>query len=96
MNDKNGIRILPDYGAAPADIELKEEILAKTKGTCFYCHMPLQITDYDADNYLTIDHFIPLCKNGTDDIKNLVPSCRECNVTKGDMIPLSTKRKYKK
>jgi len=33
---------------------------------------------------LEIDHIIPKSKGGTDDIDNLITSCRECNRGKGN------------
>jgi len=38
-------------------------------GTCYYC----------GDIAETIDHFIPKIDKGTDEDKNLIPSCRRCN-----------------
>lgn len=51
---------------------------------------------YERDNYscqicgstqdLTIDHFIPLSKGGTNDKENLWTLCNKCNNEKGDQI----------
>ncbi len=35
---------------------------------------------------LTVDHFIPISKGGTDDFDNLWTLCQECNQGKRDMI----------
>ena len=37
-------------------------------------------------NDLTIDHIIPLSKNGTNFIKNIQPLCHKCNCLKKDKI----------
>lgn len=37
---------------------------------------------------LTIDHWIPVTKGGTNDPWNLVPSCKSCNSSKGNRTPL--------
>ena len=36
---------------------------------------------------LTVDHFVPLSKGGTNYIKNIVPACRQCNSHKWDKDP---------
>jgi 5-methylcytosine-specific restriction endonuclease McrA len=37
---------------------------------------------------VTIDHFIPISKGGTDTLTNLLPACWECNLSKRDTDPL--------
>jgi hypothetical protein len=32
---------------------------------------------------MQVDHIVPLCKGGADDIDNMAPSCRSCNHFKG-------------
>lgn len=43
-------------------------------GKCAYC---------GSTKNLTIDHIIPICRGGSDDIKNLQCLCRDCNRKKG-------------
>ena len=42
---------------------------------------------------LTVDHIIPLAKNGSESVKNLQPMCRPCNAAKGCNLP-GKKSKY--
>lgn len=40
---------------------------------CFYC---------GKRDKMTVDHAVPLCRGGTDDISNILPCCRSCNSRK--------------
>lgn len=52
-------------------------VFKKNDGKCFYCDDQLEI---DAEWH--IEHKHPKSKGGTNDIDNLVPSCRPCNLKK--------------
>lgn len=57
----------------------KWEQVIKEYGTmCVYCGI------VEAD---TIDHVIPLSRGGTNELSNLRPACRECNMAKGNRLP---------
>ena len=43
---------------------------------CHYCELPLTVLT------TTKDHLTPLCREGSDDIENIVPACRPCNLMK--------------
>lgn len=59
----------------------------KTGGKCTYCDCVLNpFCRMDPDGF-QIDHVIPRVQGGTDDIENLVPSCRECNGEKWGRTP---------
>ncbi|EWY36489.1 endonuclease [Skermanella stibiiresistens SB22] len=50
------------------------------RGRCFYCG---EVVGAKA----TVDHFIPQCYGGIDDIANTVLAHRRCNIDKGDRLP---------
>src|SRR5688500_16169226 len=45
---------------------------------CEYCRAPESVFNFPFE----VDHFVPLSKGGTDDLKNLVLACRACNAYK--------------
>jgi hypothetical protein len=49
---------------------------------CFYCGV---VFSESLSRSKTIDHFIPRCDGGTDEIENLRLACYACNHTKGDI-----------
>ena len=56
----------------------RETVYAKYDGRCAYCGREISYKD------MQVDHFLPLRAwgiedAGTDDISNLMPSCRMCN-----------------
>lgn len=58
------------------------KVYLKTKGHCWYCGSEVSM---DAgSSQFTVDHVEPTNRGGSDDIDNLVPSCRGCNASKGD------------
>ncbi|MGX9346374.1 HNH endonuclease [Microbacterium sp. KNMS] len=55
-------------------------VLDRDGWQCQYCHKHLEGTD------ATADHIIPKNAGGTDDLDNLVASCRRCNGIKSDNL----------
>ena len=55
-----------------------EAVSKRANFICEYCHAPESAFNFPFE----IDHFIPLSKNGTDDLDNLVLACRACNAYK--------------
>lgn len=58
--------------------KLREAVYEKYNGHCAYCGREIVYKD------MQVDHFMPLRAyriedSGTDDISNLMPSCRMCN-----------------
>jgi 5-methylcytosine-specific restriction endonuclease McrA len=53
---------------------------------CVICKIPEQELLNETGIGLTIDHIIPLNKNGTNWIKNIQPLCKSCNSRKKDKL----------
>ena len=51
-------------------------------GLCHYCGVNI------AHRNLTMDHLVPLARGGRSTKNNLVPSCKDCNNKKKNMLPL--------
>jgi 5-methylcytosine-specific restriction endonuclease McrA len=73
---------VPIYKRRSLARELKAAVWEMTWGQCWYCG-----TNYmnPFDN-LIIEHVVPLCRGGTNEIENLVPACSSCNESKGVML----------
>jgi len=56
-------------------------IYNKNKGRCAICG---KFVPYDA---FTVDHIIPLAKDGTNELNNLQCTCKTCNLIKQDILP---------
>jgi HNH endonuclease len=59
-------------------------LIAKYGMKCFWCGHEL------TPETLTIDHYIPLSKGGSNKIKNLRLACNGCNQKRGDAMPEDT------
>ncbi len=65
---------------------IKAIVWNKTDGYCYHCKSRLNPFDD-----FHVDHLIPVSRGGTDDIKNLVPSCIACNLSKGSSMNADTR-----
>lgn len=54
----------------------------KSTGKCHYCGESFKPDE------LTMDHLIPLIRGGRSEKANLVPSCKECNNKKKNLLPM--------
>lgn len=54
----------------------KLSVYEKTKGKCAYCGCVIEIRK------MQIDHIVPIEVLGTNDLENLLPSCKMCNFYK--------------
>lgn len=53
----------------------------RSNGLCYYCGRKYPVAQ------LTMDHVIPLSRGGRSVKDNLVPSCKDCNNAKKNLIP---------
>lgn len=60
--------------------EVRRQVRARFGFACGYCG----VNEASAGAELTVDHFRPLSRGGTDDLENLVYACPACNQFKGD------------
>ncbi len=51
-------------------------VLEASQWTCHYCNAPAN----------TADHIIPVSKNGSNEVSNLLPACVKCNSSRQDKI----------
>ena len=61
---------------------LKERIIQADQGGCAYC----QTNELNSGMPLTIDHIIPMSRNGETVFENLCLACRSCNQYNADHI----------
>lgn len=59
--------------------KIRELVYAKFNGHCAYCGREIAYKD------MQVDHIYAQYKGGSDDIDNLLPSCRACNFRKGTL-----------
>ena len=55
----------------------KRAIMVRDKWACQYCGSPAE----------HVDHVVPRCQGGADDLDNLVAACAHCNLSKGGRTP---------
>jgi hypothetical protein len=65
--------------------EIPEQVRQRAKYACEFC----SVSETDVGGLLTIDHFQPQSKGGSDDLGNLIYSCVGCNQYKQDYWPTS-------
>lgn len=60
------------------------EMKARWGHRCAYCGRP----DGEGPARLCIEHTMPRSRGGEDEVENIVPACRGCNNSKGDLTLL--------
>jgi len=67
--------------------EQREKILKRTDYRCYSCGMKMSLED---DWW--IEHILPHSHDGSDNIENLLPSCRLCNWVRSNYSPERIRR----
>lgn len=65
--------------------EFREQVRQRARCACEFCG----VSETDVGGLLTIDHFQPQSKGGSDELENLIYSCASCNQYKQDYWPTS-------
>ena len=60
--------------------ELREQVRQRAHFACEFCG----VSETDAGGELTLDHYQPKAKGGSDDLENLLYCCTRCNLYKAD------------
>ena len=69
------------YNREHFTLDEKEDICAKSGNKCAHCGTPIF-----AGYQMTVDHFIPLDKGGSNQMINLIPLCKDCNESKDNKL----------
>lgn len=69
--------------------KIRNEVLDRDNYICQYCGEKLD------EETATVDHVIPKSKGGSSYPENMVCSCQECNLEKGNMMPKEFQAKIK-
>lgn len=60
---------------------LKKYVYERDHRRCHFCNKELQFKQ------ISLDHYLPKSKNGSNDIFNIVLSCKKCNKEKKNRVP---------
>ncbi len=61
---------------------IRKKVLEQAQGMCEYCKSPRAY----ATELFTLDHIIPISKDGSNTANNLAYCCSGCNIFKSDII----------
>lgn len=68
---------------------MRDLCFVRQSGRCAYCARelgpPPKTSEKVPENSVTLDHIVPTCRGGADDLDNVVAACRRCNLLKGSM-----------
>lgn len=85
-NESRYKRLKNKYGNILKGYHSHEEwqrLLNEHNYKCYYCGKTL--SDNEGKDKATRDHKLPIMRGGSDYISNIVPSCKSCNSSKGNM-----------
>lgn len=60
----------------------RNHLIAKYGSNCYICNLPIAKM-----HLITIDHWVPISKNGLDTLDNYRLTHEECNTLKNNMLP---------
>lgn len=87
----NGTKLVCNYKAERRrrsfSKKIREQVVAKTGGYCYSCGE--KFTDLSE---IWIEHIIPFSVGGSDELENLLPSCKICNWTRRNYSPHQIRR----
>ena len=63
--------------------ETRQIVRRRANFSCEFCG----VTETDVGGELTVDHFQPKGKKGSDNLENLIYACARCNLYKADYFP---------
>jgi 5-methylcytosine-specific restriction endonuclease McrA len=63
------------HGHPPLKAAVRAAVLDRDSHECRYCR---------STDRVGVDHVIPVCRDGTDDLSNLAACCNTCNRSKSD------------
>lgn len=64
---------------------LRRQVVATYGNRCWLCHGPIDLTLRSPKaGSLTLDHVLPRSMGGDDDLENLRPAHRRCNLSRGN------------
>ncbi|KAM3092980.1 HNH endonuclease [Phormidesmis sp. 146-35] len=66
--------------------KIREQVRQRADFSCEYCG----VAETDTGGELTIDHFHPRSKGGSDDLSNILYCCNRCNQYKADYYSASS------
>lgn len=74
-----------DHGLPRLTLNEWREILDRFHYRCAYCQGEPQDKSKRREQWLEIEHLVPLSKGGEHRAHNVVPACPECNKQKGQL-----------
>lgn len=73
--------------------QFRKDVVINTSH-CAYCEVELDHVNKNLTNSSSVDHFKPICKQGTNDLANLRVCCLDCNIKKRDTDPITQKKQW--
>jgi 5-methylcytosine-specific restriction endonuclease McrA len=85
IDQQRNLRALENQAKGTFTEQEFQALTQRYNNRCYYCLMPLNIAGVRLPRHA--DHYVPLSKGGHNDISNIVPACKTCNLRKGVRLP---------